>query len=679
MNQKILIYSFLITIFAISCNKQIIEPAPTLKQVQSKSNLKAASIGLKYYVAKTGNNSNSGTLLSPFLTIQKAANVAVAGDSIFIRSGVYQEQVYFTTSGSSTSPINVVAYHGESPIIDGGNTLPSTDYSAMILIWGNYLNISGLEVKNINVNGVHQSGTGIIIIGHHCTVSHINVHECWSTGILALGDYSIVEYCTVYNLCLENFKNPGAQGNGAGISSCRNTVDGHTDYSILRHNTVHDVWGEGISTFEATHTTIEDNTIYDNWSVNLYVSDATNCLVQRNFIYRTKDMINGAQVGIMLGDERRTPPSAYNTIIYNIIYGCKRNFMSGGMNNITVSNNTFINSSAICGVVIFDESMINSKFVNNIIMQDGTLSPAIGFGVNANLTLGHNLWSKMPTKSALGIGDIIGDPKFISINSPYSANSYKLLSTSPAINTGINVGLSTDFQLNQSIGLPDIGAFEYTASNLNSTVYYNSQITATATKNDCGAGSTGSTVTYTISAKKYSSKISQADADNLAATDLNTNKQAYANANGLCSAAPIGLTTVGDITGKGNGYWFANSFTASSNITVKKMNLYVGAASGTARLGIYSSISGEPGTLISQTGEFLLSDGWNSSTLYSPQSLISGVTYWFAIKISSPSTTLYYTTAVNRHRFQLNTYGIMPVSAPLNCSKGGGIYSIYAN
>ncbi len=54
------------------------------------------------------------------------------------------------------------------------------------------------------------------------------------------------------------------------------------------------------------------------------------------------------------------------------------------------------------------------------------------------------------------------------------------------------------------------------------------------TKNDCGTGYIGTDVMYSVPAAKYSSTISQADADRQMEADLMANGQAYANANGSC-------------------------------------------------------------------------------------------------------------------------------------------------
>jgi hypothetical protein len=55
----------------------------------------------------------------------------------------------------------------------------------------------------------------------------------------------------------------------------------------------------------------------------------------------------------------------------------------------------------------------------------------------------------------------------------------------------------------------------------------------------CSTGSTGSSVTYTVPAGRYTSSISQADANSQARLDVVTNGQNYANANGVCVVNPV--------------------------------------------------------------------------------------------------------------------------------------------
>ena len=61
---------------------------------------------IQYYVATNGSDANNGTsLATPFLTIQKCATIALAGDTCNIRAGIYRETVTVPRSGSSGSPI----------------------------------------------------------------------------------------------------------------------------------------------------------------------------------------------------------------------------------------------------------------------------------------------------------------------------------------------------------------------------------------------------------------------------------------------------------------------------------------------------------------------------------------------------------------------------------------------
>lgn len=66
-----------------------------------------------------------------------------------------------------------------------------------------------------------------------------------------------------------------------------------------------------------------------------------------------------------------------------------------------------------------------------------------------------------------------------------------------------------------------------------SGLYFNSYVSRNYDKNNCSAG-TGTNVTYRVPARKYSSNISQADADAKALADINSNGQNYANQFGKC-------------------------------------------------------------------------------------------------------------------------------------------------
>jgi len=78
----------------------------------------------EYHVAKTGNDVNTGTLESPLLTIQAAANLAQAGDVITVHEGVYRERITPPRGGeSATQRIVYRAAQGEKVEVKGSEVV----------------------------------------------------------------------------------------------------------------------------------------------------------------------------------------------------------------------------------------------------------------------------------------------------------------------------------------------------------------------------------------------------------------------------------------------------------------------------------------------------------------------------------------------------------------------------
>jgi hypothetical protein len=88
-----------------------------------------AAFAREYYVAKTGSDTNPGTLDQPFLTIQRAASVMVAGDTVYIRTGTYRETVRPANSGAPGAPITFQPYNGETVTISGADVIASNAWT----------------------------------------------------------------------------------------------------------------------------------------------------------------------------------------------------------------------------------------------------------------------------------------------------------------------------------------------------------------------------------------------------------------------------------------------------------------------------------------------------------------------------------------------------------------------
>jgi len=83
-----------------------------------------AITGPAYYVSETGSDNNPGTFNKPFRTIQKAADLAQAGDTIYIREGTYREgDIRPKSDGAADKPITFTAYTNEDAVISGAEVI----------------------------------------------------------------------------------------------------------------------------------------------------------------------------------------------------------------------------------------------------------------------------------------------------------------------------------------------------------------------------------------------------------------------------------------------------------------------------------------------------------------------------------------------------------------------------
>jgi len=413
-----------------------------------------------YYVSPNGNDSNPGTRLKPWKTTKKAALTVSPGDIVYLRGGIYTESVRFETSGTESSPIKIMAYPGEIPIIDGQNQLPLS-YTGLVSVFGNWVQISGLEVRN-------SKYIGLGLYGKHDSARDIFAHHSQKSGIYISGDYGVVENSKIWRNSLQHEFGKGPSWS-SGLIAGRDSTDGLTEYAVMRNNVSWENWGQGIDTYESNQTIMEDNISHDNSITNIYISDSTNVLCQRNLVYMTPGSIVygiDSNVGIMMGDEVYNPTSANIKVINNISYGNNWNFalfkgtQDRSTNNVLIANNTFVNGINKGGVVIRGYHQ-NVRFENNLVLQDGPL-PIIAIDLDPDLSFSSNFWSKSPSKDAIGPGDVIGNPRLVKTGEPNTPGWFRLTEFSPAIGKAkIIPEIIVDYFNIPRDSKPDLGAIEY--------------------------------------------------------------------------------------------------------------------------------------------------------------------------------------------------------------------------
>src|SRR5712691_7809988 len=158
-----------------------IGPGSALAAVALAAFAAANAGGETYYVATDGDDAHAGTKTAPFHTIQKAAAVAKAGDTVLVRAGVYKGHVYLRISGEPEKPVVFKNYPGERPVVDGegrGRIELQSEHGWQKPI--GWITVEGFEVRN-GWDGIKFYNA------HHIVLRGNDLHDNANQGILGTG------------------------------------------------------------------------------------------------------------------------------------------------------------------------------------------------------------------------------------------------------------------------------------------------------------------------------------------------------------------------------------------------------------------------------------------------------------------------------------------------------------
>jgi PKD repeat protein len=109
--------------------------------------------GGNFYVSPIGDDSNSGSLSTPWKTITHAVLSTHPGDTIFLRGGTYQETEIWIRDSRGGSPGNfktIQNYNGEQPILQNQKG---------ISLSASWIRIQGIQFQGVGVNSNTLDGT----------------------------------------------------------------------------------------------------------------------------------------------------------------------------------------------------------------------------------------------------------------------------------------------------------------------------------------------------------------------------------------------------------------------------------------------------------------------------------------------------------------------------------------
>jgi parallel beta-helix repeat protein len=428
----------------------------------------ASGYGAEYFVSKTGNDANPGTEAQPWKTIQKAANTLVAGDTVYIKAGTYNERVIPQNSGTAGNYIIYTPYSNDKVIIDGSGINLPYDWGGLVDISGkSYIKISGLQIKNAGPNDNNQ---GILVDNcSYITIENNYTYKTTSSGIGVWNSDNItIDGNEVVLAC-----NDGEQ-------ECITVAV--TGNFVIKNNHVHDsgpgtIGGEGIDAKDGSYNgKIYNNHVHDMERLGIYVDAWDKPTYNINIYNNIVHDINGNDCYTLAseGGGLLENITLYNNIGYNadengITISFNGDVAVQPMKDITIINNTLYKNGSPNwggGMVVGNADIQNLVIRNNIVSQNIYYQIEVEPNVPMQqLTVDHNLIDGFRDydDEIKGSDAVEGDPLFVDASNA----DFHLTGNSPAIDAGSTAGApGTDYDGNtrpQGAGY-DIGAFEYSAS-----------------------------------------------------------------------------------------------------------------------------------------------------------------------------------------------------------------------
>ncbi len=255
-----------------------------------------------------------------YKTIQSAVIIANSGDTVLVKSGVYNEFVTIVKSGADGNYISILGEEGAT--IDGTG-LSCSDVCGLIYMENkSYIKVEGFVIKNAVYNSVATFQSGVWVRGSGTNIEIRNnkvsniVNSLKNSGCHGIAVYGISGTASLKNIIID----------GNEVFDCLTgwseamVLNGNVDRFIVSNNSVHDNNNIGIvfighegecpvaQNDQARNGICTDNRVYNITSKGnlaygneqsadgIYVDGGLNIIIERN-------IIDKCDIGIELASE----------------------------------------------------------------------------------------------------------------------------------------------------------------------------------------------------------------------------------------------------------------------------------------------------------------------------------------------------------------------------------------
>jgi hypothetical protein len=314
--------------------------------------------GAQFYVAPQGKPDGDGSKARPWDLATALAQPArvKAGDTIWLRGGVYRGAFKSKLSGDAAQPILLAQMMNERATIDGSLTIEGA--------WATYW---GFEVTNSDTDRTRERPTGVEIMGPHTRVINLVVHDCgngiafWSPAVNGELYGNII-----YNNGWQS--SPVERGHGHALYT-----QNEEGTKLIRDNIMFNQFGWGIHAYteegEIKGFNFEGNVSFNNGAATLQDEGYDNILV---------------------GGEK---PAARITLANNYTYetltrsdtkpNVRLHYGATGNQDLIVRNNHFVGGSLVASIRDWQSVTMTGNFFYGLKQLLALDLPAAGVGPQA--------------------------------------------------------------------------------------------------------------------------------------------------------------------------------------------------------------------------------------------------------------------------------------------------------